>query len=303
MEPEAQVEVIEPIAPTGEVVSPELIGEVEAEVAPVPSEAADDDHSQEIADLQDAVEKADTPEAKADQQKKLNTKFAEMRRERRDAKKTAEEARVEAAHWKGRAEALAEMGQKERQEEAPVQPAPDTTGRPVEEDFDDYSAFVEALSDWKTDQKFAQREAEQAKKDANKAMESWVSQGKARFPDFEAVVTKPFDKGGPAISPAMVEIINSSDVSHELAYHLGKNPEISRQIASLAPLAAARALGRLEAKLASATPIKPKTQSNAPVPIRPVAGDGATAIVDDLEKMSEAEYIAYQNRREFGTRK
>ena len=306
MKPEVQVEVIETTDPTGEAVSPEPTAvEVPVE-APVASE--DDDHSQEIADLQAAVETADTPETKAAQQAKLNAKFAEMRRDRRDAKKSAEEAKLEAARWKGRAEALAEIGQKK--EEAAVQPAPTPPERPKEEDFADYGAFVEALSDWKTDQKitqmeakFAEKEAQRAQTESEKARDTWVSQGKTKFKDFDAVVTKSYKDGGPAVTATMAEVINSSEVSHELAYHLGKHPDESRRIAALPSLAQARELGRLEAKLTSSVPLKPKTQTDAPVPIRPIAGEGATAEIIDLEKMSEGEYIAHQNRREFGARK
>jgi len=303
MELEAQVEVIETTDPTGEAVSPEPT-EVELPVE-VPVASEEDDHSQEIADLQAAVETADTPEAKAVQQTKLNAKFAEMRRDRRDAKKSAEEARLEAARWKGRAEALAEMGQKK--EEATVQPAPIPPERPKEEDFTDYGKFVEALSDWKTDQKIAQMEVKFAEKEAQriqteteKSRDVWLSQGKNKFKDFDAVVTKPYEDGGPAITSTMAEVINSSEVSHELAYHLGKNPNESRRIAALPPLAAARELGRLEAKLTSAQPIKPKTQTNAPAPIKPMAGEGASIGIVDIEQMSTDERIAYWNRKEFG---
>lgn len=310
MELEAQVEVIETTDPTGEAVSPEPT-EVKEEVeiaAEVPVAPEQDEHAQEITDLQAAVDAADTPEKKAAQQEKLNTKFAEMRRERRDAKKSAEEARIEAARWKGRAEALAELGQKK--EEVPVQPAPTIIEKPKEEDFTDYGLFVEALTEWKADQKiallearYAEREAQRTKSEAEKVRDEWISKGKIKFKDFDAVVTKPYDEGGPAITSTMADFINSSPVMYELAYHLGKNVEESRRIAALAPMATARELVNLESKLASGSPIKPRTQTNAPAPIKPIAGDGATADINDPEKMSEGEYIAYMNKKEFGARK
>jgi hypothetical protein len=101
----------------------------------------------------------------------------------------------------------------------------------------------------------------------------------------------------------MAEVINSSPVSHELAYHLAKNTDESRRIAALPPLAAARELGRLEAKLTSGPTAKPRISTNAPEPIRPIAGDKATAVINkELDEMTTAEFIAEQNRREFGTR-
>ena len=290
--------------PPGEVVSPELTEEVagtpvtpevEPEVkAELTQEEVEDNAALEAAGLQ-----PDTPAAH---------KWAEMRRERRDAKKVAEEAQLEAARWRGRAEALAERGQVKDEVAAP--PEPDMPDRPQEDAFDDYSSYVEALTDWKADIKLAAFEAKLSAKDADRAKaeqaresEKWFSTGKTKFADFDAVVTRKPEEGGPAITHDMASVINSSSVSHELAYHLGKNVMESRRIAGLPPLEMAREMGRLEAKLTSGTPVKPRTQTNAPAPIKPIEGSGATATATDIEKMSEAEFIAYRNRQEFGDRK
>ena len=293
--------------PAGEEVTPEPAAvveasepkEVDAEAPATPADEVEDEHSQEIAEIQAAVDAAETPEAKATQQKRLNIKFAEMRRERRDAKRAAEEARIEAAKWQGRAEAMAERGQVKDEDEAPVQPTPDLSGKPKEDAFEDYSEYLEALTDWKVEQKLGKANAERQAEEQRKSGDAWINKGAEKFKDFAEVVTKRPDQGGPAITPAMADAINSSDLSHELAYHLGKNVAESRRIAALPPMAAARELGKLEAKLTAPT-VKPRIQTNAPAPIRPIAGDGATAITVDLEKLSEKDYIAEMNRREFG---
>ncbi len=305
-----------PFAPAGGEVAPEPTEVKDAvEVTPeAPVAPEQDDHDQEIADIQAAIAAADTPEKKKTQEAKLNTKFAEMRRARRDAKTAAEEARIEAARWKGRAEALAEIGQKKEPDQVPVPPAPVVSDKPKEEDFTDYTAYIDALTDWKVDKKMAgieakvaekeavrqSTEAERARTEADKARNDWLSKGKSKFKDFDAVVTKPYDEGGPAISAAMAEVINGSEISHELAYHLAKNQAESRRIAALSPMATAKELGKLEEQLTSITPVKPKTQTNAPVPIVPITGDRATAEIIDLEKLSPGDYIAYQNRKDFG---
>jgi hypothetical protein len=288
----------EPPAPTGEEITPEA--EVKTEETPegtpvVPEEVSPEEAEEKTA-IKDAGLTEGTPAAH---------EFAKLRREKRDAKRIAEERLLEIERWKGRADALAEMGQKKG--EVTAQPEPIIPEKPKEEDFSDYGSFIEALTDWKTDIKIAEVEKKRlaseeirTKTEAQKARDAWISQGQSKFKDFDAVVAKPYDQGGPAITNTMAEIINDSSFSHELAYHLGKNVEESRRIAALPPLAAARELGKLEAKLTSTSTVKPRIQTNAPAPIKPVSGDGATAEIIDLEKMSEGDYIATMNRKEFG---
>jgi len=290
--------------PPGEEVSPELTEEVAGtpvtpEVEPEVKAELTQEEVEDKAELDASGLQPDTPAAH---------KWAEMRRNHRDAKKVAEEAQLEAARWRGRAEALAERGQVK--DEVPAQPAPETYPKPTEDAFDDYTAYIEALADWKADIKLAEYDAKQVAKEVErtkgeraKESEKWFSTGKTKFSDFDAVVTKAPEDGGPAITLDMASVINSSQVSHELAYHLGKNVTESRRIAALPPLEMAREMGRLEAKLTSGTTVKPRIQTNAPVPIRPIEGSGATATTTDIEKMNEAEFIAYRNRQEFGDRK
>ena len=286
--------------PTGEVVSPELTEEVgETPVIPEAETPEVEVSPEEVADKAELEAAGLTPDTPAAH------KWAEMRRDRKEAKRIAEEAQLEAARWRGRAEALAERGQVKEEVTAP--PEPDMPPKPQEDAYEDYSAYVEALSEWKADLKLAEfelrlsaKEAEKAKTEQSKQAEAWISTGKTKFPDFDAVVTKSPQEGGPAITMDMASVINSSPVSHELAYHLGKNVTESRRIAGLPPLEMAREMGRIEARLSTAAPVKPRTQTNAPAPIRPISGDGATAAAVELEKLSAGDYIAEMNRREFG---
>jgi|WetSurMetagenome_2_1015567.scaffolds.fasta_scaffold03719_4 hypothetical protein len=286
MEPEQEVIEQEQDSPTGEVVSPELAEEVSEDEVPVALEEDED------AEKVEGVE-ADTPAAH---------QFAKMRRERREAKRAAEEARLEAERWRGRAEALAESRQA-KEEEVAAEPELVPADRPREDDFDDYGQFVEALADWKTEQKLTQREAERAKQEASKTKDAWLTNGNAKFNDFTAVVTKRAEDGGPAINYAMADFINSSPVSHEIAYHLAKNVNESRRIAGLSPMSAARELTKIESRFSKSTVAQTRKPTNAPAPIRPIVGDGATAVASEVDKMTTAEYIEYMNKKEFGARK
>ena len=100
----------------------------------------------------------------------------------------------------------------------------------------------------------------------------------------------------------MAETIRESDLGPELAYHLGTNPKEAERISKLAPFLQAKEIGRIEAKLADAPPVK-KT-SSAPAPISPVSArkSSSTGIVDTTDPratktMSDSEWIEADTRR------
>ncbi len=133
----------------------------------------------------------------------------------------------------------------------------------------------------------AQREAEAITAREQAAIEqSWAAQreeAKQRYADFEQVALS----DEVPISRAMGELIKTSDMGADVAYHLGQNRDLAAQIAKLSPVEAARAIGRIEASL---TQPKPRTQTNAPDPITPVKG--AAGVSRDPNSMSMEEWIA-----------
>lgn len=108
-----------------------------------------------------------------------------------------------------------------------------------------------------------------------------------RYKDFDKALAATQDARN--VSPALAELVLESDKPVDLIYHLGTNPEVARQLSQMAPLAAARELGRLEASLSSP---QPKLQSSAPAPITPVKGGGTAA--RSPESMNFKEFKAYR---------
>ena len=100
----------------------------------------------------------------------------------------------------------------------------------------------------------------------------------------------------------MAETIRASDIGPEIAYHLGSNPKEAERIARLSPYLQAKEIGRIEAKLADAPPVK-KT-SSAPAPIRPVTARASTSGVTDTtdprstQSMSTSEWIEAERKRQ-----
>lgn len=170
--------------------------------------------------------------------------------------------------------------------EAPQKP-------PKPEDFDDYGDFQEALIAHKVaeqigkerakfdEERRATRHAETARTMAQKQA-SLHDEGGAKYEDWEEV----FDNTVP-VSPAMAEAILESETGHEVAYYLGKHRDEAKRIAGMNPIAAAREIGRLEAKLTT-TPAKKTT--NAPSPVKSLGGTAGSK--RDPSKMSFDEYAA-----------
>lgn len=177
-----------------------------------------------------------------------------------------------------------------------------TEKAPVESDFSDYTDFIAAKAVWTAEQRAAQRQATDAEQEAADARkrqsdveqaertlsaQNWASQvqdAKSRYADFETVA---LDQSVP-ITEAMAAAIQTSDVGADVAYHLGLNKGLAAEIARMAPLEAARAIGRIEAQL---TAPKARTETNAPDPITPVKG-AVKASTRDPSKMPYAEYKA-----------
>lgn len=168
------------------------------------------------------------------------------------------------------------------------------TAKPTEDQFESYGDFVEALTDWKADQREASRtqtEATDATKEAEQhrgaAWAARIGEAKSTIADFDAVM----DKADTPTAPHVANAIMDADRGPELLYHLAHNPELVDKLNGMSPMRAAIELGRIETTLdAPAERPKPRetTQSKAPAPITPVQPGASTS--KDPAKMSQSEY-------------
>ena len=179
-------------------------------------------------------------------------------------------------------------------------------GKPDPSKFDTHAAYVEALTDWKTDQKLSERDQKDEQKKAQtaqaKVVETYVERKNAfaeKAKDFDEVVSEVDDI---QMSSAFREIVLTSENGPELAYELAKNREEYARVNKLPPLAAAREMGKLEAKLSKPSETKTKetkTASSAPKPIAPVGGGGkASAPPKTLEEAAKHSFAEFKRLRE-----
>lgn len=121
-----------------------------------------------------------------------------------------------------------------------------------------------------------------------------VSQIKDRIADYDAVM----DACRVELRKDVADLILSSEKGPHLAYELARNNGAKlREIQSLPPVEAARAVGRIEARLSLPTP---KKQTQAPTPIRPPAGGAAPSRSISAIATSEdaGEYIRMMNEKD-----
>ena len=219
-------------------------------------------------------------EAQAPKPKPIQKRISQLVNER-------ETARREAEYWRQQAVMM---------QQAPAQQAAPPAA-PVElraEDFPTYEDYLVAKAETKAAQRLqselakraeeAQRMAEQRQQMAAVSeFQVRAEDARARYDDFDLVVTDP----STPISPVMAEAIMASAGGHEVAYYLGRNKQEAARIASLPTIAQAMEIARLEQRLNAAA----RRVSSAPPPPRTVSG-GAPPGRDLYSAGSDAEYLA-----------
>ena len=149
-------------------------------------------------------------------------------------------------------------------------------------------AHAEALVEWKIEQKAKAEQVQSRQRKFSEQEEAF----RAEHPDYDEVAKSP----DVPISRDMVLAIMDTENPPAIAYYLGNNPEEAAHIAQMSPIAAARAIGRIEAKLAAPAekpaPVLPKKTTTAPPPPKTVSGAGKPQVSPDDPGLTTAQRIA-----------
>jgi len=190
----------------------------------------------------------------------------------------------------------------QRMREAANRPPPESSSKPDPATFQSYDEYVEALAEWKTDQRvsesFKRRDAERSQAAQDRAADAREQAWQARQiefrksnPDYDSAFSSLAGK----LPNHVVETIGDSDFGHHVVYHLAKHPETVKRINALSPLSAARELGRIEATLSNPAAPQIKPASKAPAPITPVRSSAPAAV--DLASANMDQYIAARRKQ------
>lgn len=153
--------------------------------------------------------------------------------------------------------------------------------------------YMDARDAWK-EQKEEEAASQAERREVFDAYNQKVSEAQAKYDDWKEVVGQSIDlpKG---VGPAIIEMENGPDV----AYYLGKHPEMCEELLQMGSLRAIGKVWRISEELAGEQEKEAKPEekeekqeklaSKAPAPIKPVGG-GSTKSSVPLDQLNMAEY-------------
>lgn len=187
----------------------------------------------------------------------------------------------------------------ERKLQQPATPAVPPVPRevPPADQFESVEAYAQALAEKRAAELVQQREVQQQQAQVLESHRDREEAAREKYDDYEDVVYNP----KLPITPIMAQTIQASDMGPDVAYYLGTNPKEAERIARMPAIAQAKEIGRIEAKIASAPPVKKTT--SAPSPISPVSARSASTTLDTTDpraakQMSASEWIAAERARQ-----
>lgn len=246
----------------------------EVDSAPAPEVTATPENAQNAPEV--AEQSNETPEEKKFSQAELDAMIG--KRLAREQRKWEREQQAKQAEMQAKARVPAEL--------------------PPADQFESPEAYAEALAEKRAQELIAQRETAKRQAEIMEAYHDKEEEVRGKYDDFDQVAYNP----QLPITDVMAETIRASEIGPELAYHLGSNPKEAERIARLSPFLQAKEIGKIEAKLADAPPVK--KSSSAPEPIKPVSARVSnTGIVDTTDPratktMSDSEWIEAERRRQ-----
>jgi hypothetical protein len=296
---EAQVtEVVEQPRLAKNVVTSENLAEFNANklgLASEPSPTAaevDENPSEPVADTGQSEPKLAKDDATETEEKKQNPKlekrFSELTKARKEAEARAEELEKRLAALESN------PAPQQRQQESNQKPTPD--------EFKDAFEYAEALADWSAEQALVRREQEVRQREAEtqkqKVIQTWQQKlevTKAELPDYEDMVAS----STVAVSDAVRDAIIESDVGPRILYELASDDDLAAKLTTMSIPSALKLIGKLEAqfeKTEAPAKAEKKTvaaKSNAPEPIKPLRSTGGIAdVAIDGEKLSFQQWKA-----------
>lgn len=194
--------------------------------------------------------------------------------------------------------------------ETPPETPPAGSTQPDPNDFQDTQAYIEAVAEWKAEEKvraaLAERDtqAQERQKEVNErtVIERWterIDETRAIHADYDEVVGACVEP----TTPAFVTELTQMERGAEVLYVLAQKPGETTRIAQLSPRQIIRELTKLEATL-DAAPAMPETSevppaSNGPTtpaaPLTPVIPSG-TEMPKSPDDMSYREYQVWREK-------
>ncbi len=242
------------------------------------------------------------PEGKGAEPSKAEKRIQKLVKEREDAKSRA-------AYWQGVAQ-----GRGKTDEGTPPAPAATPAGPPSPPNpadyeggiydlkyIDDHDQYVIDTAAYRVEKR--SREIAESEKAAT-VHTQFVNRMRAAAVDDPSVMDMMddpsfFPHNIPAAGP-IVALIKESELAPDILRHLYNDRGRLESLYRMNPLAAAREIGKIEAELAKSTKQPVRKVSQAPEPVKTVGGKGASAVIEDEDQLSTAEFMQRRNKAQFG---
>ena len=151
----------------------------------------------------------------------------------------------------------------------------ESTKEPVEDDFETYDKYLDALDSF--DKQSEKEPAKDNETNSDEALTDSQRTALAITQERVATANKPDDFEDVALNPElpvtgeMLEALSECDDPAKVMYHLGQNKDLAAQIANKTPAQQMREIAKLDLTITS-KPNKPTKLTNAPDAITPVNG-------------------------------
>ena len=223
------------------------------------------------------------------QNPKLEKRFSELTKARKEAEAQLAEERKTKESLEARLAAL-ESNQAPRQQEQ------ESNQRPTPDNYKDAFEYAEALSSWSAEQALVKREQEIKQKEADAKRETvyktWsqkLEATKAELPDYEDMVASSTVQVNDVVRDAILE----SDVGPRILYEIASDDDLAEKLTTMSLPSALKLIGKLEVQFERTdSKAEKKTvvaKSKAPEPIRPLRSTGGRA-----EVATDGENISFQ---------
>lgn len=181
---------------------------------------------------------------------------------------------------------------------------PDLSTKPQKDKYATVEEYDDAMFDWKYEQRRIKERAEENKSKVLTEYQTKSLEHKARIEKLEADHDDWDDvkdnlKKAP-VSVALEQLVlDAGELSAEIVYELAKNPKLLNDICKMPYGQAAKAIGKIEARLEKAadSPVKKETKTAAPKPPTPVRTKGSAAPKGYKSTMSQKEYESWRNEQ------
>lgn len=265
--------------------------DVENKSAPEIENDTDESESTESeAEENDDLEDSDEESGEKDKPKKKSG--FKRRIDKLNSKLTAKEQEIE--YWRKEALKNSKQGPEAKETKTVDKKL---EGKPHPDSFDSQQEYVEALTEWKLEQKLSEQKAKDKEVETKTAAQKQFDEHTKRVQEFakkqEDFLEAIEDIDDIRLSMTVEDVIVGSENGPELMYELAKNRKELERICALPPIAAARELGKIEARLQKSSSDEPKKITKTPAPLKPISSKSSAA----GKSLEDADYEDFKRMR------